>query len=375
MSTFVVPTGELVRKLVHKDTWFKQLEKRIHTDLCQLPGRGAPPPINEMVAFAASNPKYARSCLFVTFENGRCQIKLPTPQRNERGVTSIDSRVHTYVRMLQDLAQWCTGHDLTLPETSFAIYCCDTYAWEPEACNFPWFVMAKPINRQGILIPDDSFVTHGATGTVPVATLPPGPASWKWGEALSQCKKIKGNTSGTVPAFFFRGSNTGSTKWDTRGIMASATEHDDEISICLERGNREPWTTWSKYGALLDLPGNQPWSYRRKYLHLLGRPIVQMDVHRFASAQDENGTDRWIQFFDNLLVAHKHYAPFFVDYVDDESPKMPNVSGIKATALHVSCPNKLSSKFSGRRVMSRMTVSHVLQYLYMTIWHYKLYFN
>lgn len=369
---FECPTGPLIEKLPHMDKWFGKLETRIHQDLGALNGRQHPPPIAEMQAWAASHTKFARSCLFITLSKNTCSIQLPTPTRNDRGISSIDSRCHTFIRVFRDLAHWCTQYKLQLPETQLAIYCCDTYAWEPEAHNFPWFVMAKPENRNGILIPDDSFVTHGLTRNESNEMISPD-APWAWTTALAQAKKIKGKTSGTRPQFFFKGSNTGATKWDVRGQLAKHSSSKSNVNIQLGR-DREPWTNWAQYGALLDLPGNQPWSYRRKFLHLLGRPVIQIDVERFADKEDHNGTARWIQFYDALLEPSKQYAPFKVRFFDNDPPEEPPLETILATSLCVASPKKFSSKFSGRRVLSKLTTSHVLQYWYMTLWHYKLYF-
>ena len=371
---FSIPTGALKQTLPLKDRWFQTLEKQMHKDLVMLPGNGCPPPIKAMKAHAAANPKFARSCLFVRFSNGQCTLTPPQAKPNERGFHSVDSRWETYARMLVDLGAWCTQHGLTLPETELAIYCCDTYAWEPEARAFPWLVMAKPLNRPGLLIPDDSFITHalGGNGALPQKT---GHAEWAWAKALAAGKKIKGKTTGTDPVFYFKGARTGARKWDVRTTLERATAQDPTFKVDLS-GTREPWPAWAKYGALLDLPGNQPWSYRRKFLHLLGRPIIQLDVRRFASAQDQDGSERWVQFYDCLLQPSKHYAPFSVDYMDDASaPPTVNVDALRATALNATSAGKFATAFTGRRVLSKLTPAHVLQYLYMLIWNYHLYFG
>lgn len=370
---FAVPTGTLVPKLPHTDKWVQTLEKQIHSDLLSLPGKGSGPPISDMKRYAGSNPKFARSCLFVKVGAGQCTLTPPQAKPNERGFRSVDTRWKTFARMLADLGAWCVAHGLTLPETELAIFCCDTYAWEPEARAFPWFIMAKPANRQGILIPDDSFVTHKLDGNGGLPSQP-GHEAWAWNEALAKSKKIKGKTTGTKPVFYFKGARTGARKWDVRSTLEQSTSTDPAFKIDLS-GTRESWLTWATYGALLDLPGNQPWSYRRKFVHLLGRPVVQVDVRRFASAQDPDGSERWIQFYDCLLQPSKHYAPFSVDHVDGAAPPEVDVDALRATALNATSAGKFASTFSGRRVLSKLTPSHVLQYLYMTLWTYHLYFG
>lgn len=375
-STFSVPTGQLVEKLVHTDPWLKTLEKRVHSDLCEYDGHGTTPPIQEMRAYAAAHPKYTRSCLFVKFEAGTCTVDLPVAQPNERGVKTIDSRAHTFVRMLQDLGAWCTKHGLVLPETDFAIYVSDTYAWEPDAAPFPWFVMAKPENRRGLLIPDDSFVTHGLAGPEPLESISPTVDMWAWDQCLESASQIKGKSSGTVQKFFFKGANTGAEKWNVRDLMRTATASNRKFLIDLEPG-KESWYKWARYGALLDLPGQQPWSYRRKYLHLLGRPVVQVDVERFIPQEDGTlgePTKRWIQFFDGLFTASKNYVPVSVTYTDGHRPLLPDIRMIQATSLQSREAKKISRKFNGRLKLRKMTSSHVIQHLYMQLWHYKMYF-
>jgi len=369
MAEFAVPTGPMKPHIPHKETWMKLLETQIQQDLASIPGHHSPPPMDAMKHYVQTTPKYRRSCMFVCIKANHCTIELPTPEVNARGFVSIDSRVHTFNQMVRDLAQWCTHHGLTLPETEFAIYSCDTYAWEPEAAQFPWFVLAKPANRPGILIPDDSFLSHGMTGNEPVSMHT---TQWAWDTALAHSANLRASQSGSMPTFFFKGANTGATKWNTRDLLRSQTSGNARVHIDLTP-TKESWVEWGRYGALLDLPGNQPWSYRRKYLHLLGRPIIQLDVERFTSSTDSNGTARWIQFFDKLLVPYKDYVPQSVTYID--VPPVPEWATMEATGIHASMNHQFASKFSGRRKMRKLTSSHVLQYLYMTLWHYKLTFE
>ena len=366
---FPVPTGSLgANAIVHTESWCKKLESQIHRDIKSFTKDAFD--IQKMKAYAKSNPKYARSVIFFSLRNGTCTVEYPMAKPNERGFSSIDSRVHTFVRMFQDLAKWAKQHNLTLPEIDVPVYCCDTYAWEKDAQDFPWFVLAKPKNRKGILIPDDSFITHGLNGNLPLNKV----KEWQWDQSLEAAKKIKGSQCGTQPFIFFQGTNTGASKWNTRHIVAKNTEHNPVFRVLLGKSKTD-WPSWSEYGALLDLPGNQPWSYRRKYLHLLGRPVFQIDVERYKDAQDQDGTDRWIQFFDGLLQPYKHYVPSTVQYVEGEPGPTPQLVLMEASALHVRDRGKFSSKFTGRRVMMKLTSSHVLEYLYMTLWHCKLYFT
>ena len=56
----------------------------------------------------------------------------------------------------------------------------------------------------------------------------------------------------------------------------------------------------------MNLPGNQPWSYRFKYLFLTGSQVINIDVRqKFNDVQYFN--DTWINFFDVIFEPNVDY--------------------------------------------------------------------
>ena len=375
-------TKDRFEALPHDDEFQKSLESRIDEDLApyakQLSKPGAM--FEAMKEIARKRKKFCRSALIVSIrpslgdkpdggdpQPATISLEMPPEQRND----TSDNRRKIYRQMILDLDVWCAHRGLPLPAVDFVVYVTDTYVWERYAEMYPWLIMAKPTNRNGVLIPDNSFISHDERGgeyrggsaaqrvlsgprhdasntPQPPGTplLPPIP-SYIWDsvkQKLAQASAPSLDPSEKEPVLFFKGANTGADKYATRmylknladrnktqqkqplGLPANASdqpasgpedvatpkEHtgsDGVAALPLEidlLGSKQPMYEWAKKRILLNLPGHQPWSYRRKYLYLLRSVVFHVDTHVEYTPDDVTGN--WELFFDRAFVGGQDYV-------------------------------------------------------------------
>ena len=361
-------------ELPHDDDYQETLENKIPTYFADYENRDYFP---EMVSYLKSNIKYRRRCISVMIKNGKITYIVPNPKSQIWGRDGVDGRVIEFVKMLEDLSFWCNKHNLPLPETRFIIYVADTYAWEETARDFPWMIMAKPINKPGILIPDNSFLVHSNSGSYKIPTKP---MTWAWDKMIKRAKYLKPVKKENT--MFFKGGNTGTYKFATRLQMSKYT-WDIPIKIDIS-GSKQSLFEWNKYRILLNLPGNQPWSYRLKYLFLLKSPVVNVDVvlRYDTDLKNTDYNDRWIQFFDPMFVPGEDYLQVTQTYYDNTELK--NYGKLKmqsynqlyddinnAYTLLNSDPEYSSGMAdSAYEKISQLSSSRIMQYMYKTICSY-----
>lgn len=349
-------------------------------------------PFPGMINYLKSNIKYRRRCLPIVIRNGKIACITPNPKAKVWGRDGVDERVFVFIKMMRDLDKWCKAHKLPLPESRFIIYVADTYAWEETAKDYPWLTMAKPINRPGILIPDNSFITHNPSGghsdtddntddktdDKTTSTI-----NWQWDNMIAKSKELAPPVKNDI--LFFKGANTGTYKFATRQYLS---KYSWELPITIDlQGGKESMFRWNKFIGLLNLPGNQPWSYRLKYLYLLNTPVVNVDVLlRYDPKHPEDSLGRWIQFFDPIFAPDDDYVQISQVYYDNKNLKdfaklkmesFKNVvKDVKKSYKFISDP-KTSGKMATQSYekITQMTSSRILQYLYMTIVGYANKFN
>lgn len=365
-------------ELPHKDEYQRILESCIDKNLSDYK-------INknsflDMTNYLKTNIKYRRRCLQVVIKKGQITYIAPNSKATIWKRDGVDNRVFTFVRMITDLDHWCADNNLMLPECAFVIYVADTYAWEETAKDLPWFIMAKPINRPGILIPDNSFITHGISGDTQHVLTDKKSGNWMWDQLIKKSKSLSFDDS--KDELYFKGANTGTYKFSTRDYLS---KYKWDIPVTINLGSKhESMFNWSKYIGLLNLPGNQPWSYRLKYLYLLKSPVVNIDVLlRYSEPTDTekldiDRLDRWIQFFDHLFIPNKDYIQVSQIYYDN--PKLPKfnelkkesydrvIDDIKSSYKKIKTDNMYAE--NAYKKISNLSTSRMLQFLYVTIVKY-----
>lgn len=371
----VAQTGDAeLKDIPYQDKYQTRLESTIDSSLKDY--KIDKNSFTNMKKYIETNVRYKRRCLLVEIKDNKITFTTPNHKAKIWGRDGVDNRVFTFVRMITDLDQWCADNNLILPDCEFVIYVADTYVWEEVAKDLPWFIMVKPINRPGILIPDNSFISHGMSGDKGINTIKPG--QWMWDKIIKKCKTLSYDKKEDM--LYFKGANTGTYKFATRDYL-SKYKWDIPVVIDLSTG-REAMISWNKYMGLLNLPGHQPWSYRLKYLYLLKSPIVNVDVLlRYTDTSDKDCGDcleRWVQFFDPLFIPNRDYIQINQIYYDN--PKLPRfnelrkesydtlVDNIKSSYVKIKSKNTYAE--NAYKKISKLSTPRILQFLYVTIAKY-----
>lgn len=209
-----------------------------------------------------------------------------------------DNRMHEIVSFIQHITQ-----EYKINYCCFFVYSSDNYMFEHQ--ELPFFVFARPINKKGILFPDHALFCKDD--------------NHNWTEHLRKCKVNVSNSIAPEPTIFFRGADTGANKHNLRETL-SHLPSPMQVIISKEK---QPMITFSQYKYLLNLPGNQPWSYRFKYLLATGSLVLDVALQQlYTKSQMHNDANhRWCCFFDVLFENNKHYVQYDLPWDMDGNDK------------------------------------------------------
>ena len=205
-----------------------------------------------------------------------------------------------YMNFFRGWLKWCRQNNIRVPNASLYLYIADVHYFEND--TLPVCLMAKPANRAGILIPEDTIYCTEIRGIKDKV------------KCLDHDELAKLMIDKCIlpfqerdPTMFFKGADTGKTdKWAIRNMLKKQYENDNSISIQL-KGAQLPIYDFCKYMILLNLPGNQPWAYRFREILLMGSLVVNISVY----ASYDNGktwNDPWIHFWSCLFNPNEHYV-------------------------------------------------------------------
>ena len=357
----------------HRDEYQEKLESAIQPDVVKFGRRHWLTHYNRMRAVAFNHVKYRRSCIFVEGTPEGLNVVYPDETKGDWGRHKPDARIPAYIHMLKDLARWCARYRANFFALGFVIYVTDTYAWEDFARDLPWMVMARPKNRRGVLIPDNSYLTHTEKGNT--APLVDG-GEWQW-DLLASRAKLAEPPPTKVDLAYFKGANTGADKYAIRKCLARGKSPSIEVDV-----GRSPKTSifgWNKYRALLNLPGHQPWSYRRKYLFLQKSPVLNVDVE--VEYYGGIHTQRWVQFLDHMYFDQVDFVRVVAQYRDgarrqENEKEVRRVGGALESEFQLLTDEKsarLSASAFDKTVS--LTGSRILQYLYRLLLIYQIHFG
>jgi hypothetical protein len=263
--------------------------------------------MDKMHTLMLTNPKFSRQMLCVTVLcNGTvsfCTV-LGTDVSSEylhANATRNGYLGNRVLRMIELIRTTATLY--VLQPVRFYMYVSDSYCFEFR--DLPLFVIAKPSNKEGILIPDDSFIDEETS----------------WEQQVSLIQQNRCSLERKIPIVYFKGARTGEQqkakirnketiidqKWGTRTNFETYAATSNIMQIDLE-GPRVPMYTWCKYKYLLNLPGCQPWSYRFKYLLNMQSVVIDIVVHQQYGHEPNTYNNRWDNFFDGFIRPHRDYV-------------------------------------------------------------------
>jgi len=225
-----------------------------------------------------------------------------------------DSRVYSTLNLFKKTIKWAKENNLLIPE-------CDIYFWimdkMPHLSNdlddFPLWVYSKPIDKNYILSPNDSFecfqIDKKYRGKC-----------YSWDEV-----KSKINQNCKIPykkkkdIIYFKGART--TVRNSK-IRENLEEIQEDVKIPLKIDlnvwkNYEPIYNLCKYKILLDLPGRTPWSARTQFSHLMKSILIHIDSETIT---EEYHDKRFINFCD-YIVPRSDFIPITYKYYHKDNEK------------------------------------------------------
>jgi hypothetical protein len=228
--------------------------------------------------------------------------------------SDMDGRV---TKMRRYLEAWHRRFGRRLGLTSsLVLYVSDAYLWEhPE---LPACVFAKPINRPrgGLLIPDDHFFCN-ETLIDAGAGQPPRYVCLSQDELVAFFRKeCAQEFRDRADKAYFRGADTGRQgKWAVRRELADRFANSGGTVIDVRLGPpRVSQKCYCRPKVLLNLPGNQPWSYRMRELFLTGSLVVDVVVHvSYDGGKTYN--DRWVQWWSWALTPGADYIQVDIRWI------------------------------------------------------------
>jgi len=139
--------------------------------------------------------------------------------------------------------------------------------------------------------------------------------SENWETTKEKCTKSIINFDKKKNVLFFIGGNTDIGRQNIRDRLYKLSQgnkilglnvNNTKLPLQIEIGHNRDLSEFTKFKYLLNLPGNQPWSYRFKYLFLTKSLVINIDVRqKFGDIDYFNGT--WINFFDIIFEPNIDY--------------------------------------------------------------------
>ncbi len=210
-----------------------------------------------------------------------------------------DSRKNVFIELINNAKDYFDSENKKFKDCIIYLYCSDVYAYEYK--DLPFFVISRPRNRNGILIPDDTYKCHVQNNKC---------MDWD-----TTKKFVNENclTDTKINKLFFRGANTGADKHNLRMLIYNKSKSDNKYDVTIGK-HRVPLFEFCKYKYLLNLPGHQPWSYRFKYLFLMKSLVINIDINQHYNPNDYN--EGWMNFFDIIWEDGEDYINLVYDWYE-----------------------------------------------------------
>ena len=175
--------------------------------------------------------------------------------------------------------------------------------------DLPFFIIAKPIDKKGLLFVDETFVDIEPESKTAIDKN----HMIDWEENVEFVKN-KCNNITKENKIYFIGQNIAlkKTNFNMRKWLSENTASPFEVLLNDKHGY-VPNSDFCKYKYLLNLPGMSPWSFRLKTLFLMKSFIINIALRRkYGDSYD----DKWINIFDRLFESGKDYIE--LDYLYSE---------------------------------------------------------
>jgi len=257
--------------------------------------------LNKMEEIYLTNDKYHRNILKLVVKDNKIEFI--------RDVSIIDKetneRMDLMIKLIKKAQEFMDSKNNKLSDCTIYLYVSNVYAYEYQ--DLPFFVLARPNNRTGILFPDETFIFHKIKDI-----------ELNWDEIkeviMSHCGMEKYDK---INKLYFRGSNAGGDKHNLRKLLEKERKYNNFYDITIGSYNI-PLYGFCKYKYLLNLPANQPWSARFKYLLLMKSLMIHVDIRQHYEFSEN---EPWITLFGQLFKDKREFVNLVYDWYNNDEVK------------------------------------------------------
>lgn len=312
--------------------------------------------IDRMYFEIKNNNKLISNASIITIKNNKIQIDYLCSREQKR--------TNDIIKLIEKSIKYMNNKNINYPDTTLFLYISDVYYYENQ--DLPFIIIAKPKNKKGILIPDNTFECHNNLNH----------ECESWNEVVNKCTKNNVKLVDKKNKLFFIGANTGLGKQNIRDNLHKLSKTNYNIPLHIELNKRIDLCDFTKYKYLLNLPGNQPWSYRFKYLFLMKSLVINIDVRqKYKGSSSFN--DKWINFFDCLFEENKDYINIIYNWKENDDKynkyqynKLVNTL-IKTYRYYETDANKYKSIVkSGYNKSKKITDNLINESIYYIVYNY-----
>jgi len=247
--------------------------------------------------------------LKIKIENNKMTIlnKVKAYQRREEGLIKIVKMALKYGKIRDGIIY---------------LHVADEYIYQyPE---LPFMIIAKPEDKTGILIPDNTFVDIEPETKTAIDNKKM--INWDDNKTMinEKCNKIKITEKKNKIFFIGQNINMKKTEFNIRKWLYEHQNRLDNLEILLtDNNNYVPMSNFCNYKYLLNLPGMSPWSFRFKFLFLMKSLIINIALLRkYSDSYDK----KWINIFDPMFIKNRDYVELNYEYSSiDQSNNLNNL--------------------------------------------------
>ncbi len=302
------------------------------------------------------NNKLLRSLLGIIIYYDNNDKKLNIKFRYDKTNKNMDNRIISYKNGYKKWFLYATQNNHKIKTGIFYLYISDVYYYEND--KLPFGVMAKPENKGGLLIPENSLFSYQVENK-----------EYNHEELSNlfeqKCNKTFDNRKQII---FFKGANTGADKWNIRKYLEDILKLNEKFDISLT-GARVPNYEYCNYAILLNLPGHQPWSYRFREILLSCSLVVDVSVN-VSYDKGKTWNNQWIHFWNCLFIPNKHYIKIDTKFIENDDIFNKNEKEkLKEKLIHLIDDFRINNEkykkiaIEGCTLMRSIKMKHVYQYM------------
>jgi len=252
--------------------------------------------LDEMEDVYLKNEKYNLAILKVIVKDNQFEyVRSPNTSK----------RVNLMMELFKKLHDYTIKNKKKVSDCIIYLYIANVYTYEYQ--NLPFFVLARPKNRNGIIIPDETFIGYDVKGSI-----------LNWDEMKDIIKSHCGmERYDKINKLYYRGPNAGADKHNLRKLIEKERKLNTFYDITVG-SYAIPIYESCKYKYLINLPGDQPWSARYKYFMLMKSLMIHVDLKQHFEFFEN---DVWITFFGPLFQDKIDNIDLIYDWYENDAEK------------------------------------------------------